>query len=459
MTGERLRQLQAEHAVFRENAVVAAYGLASRAHAGQTRRSGEPVLEHCIATAVILAELGLPAHVVAAGLLHDVLCDTDTQLWQLADTVPPHVAALVGRVAQLNRLSQAYRDNTHSLQAEAMLDMLTSMDDVSALLIKLADRLHNMRTISSLPRCKQVRVASETLDVFAVLANRLGAWSIKAELEDLSFKALNPEEYHAVADAIASRCAAAGGGLSAGIEELTAALAAAGLEVADVSGRVKNVYGVWRKVQKLIRGSGRRCAADAAAEVAAADPAGSVAAAAADSLPPSPSPGSPAAAAAAAGTGGSFADVHARRAALADAVSRVYDVQALRVVVPHKHDCYSAMRVVQGLWPSMPDRIKDYIRQRKANGYQVGVVRALQYGYCMKEECNTALGCGGDALSEITRATIARPATLVSNFSMTPLFVPTTYTHDPAVSAPDRLRCWRYTARGSDPHTQDALHR
>lgn len=142
--------------MFSSSDVAAAFVLAARAHAGQTRKSGDTVLSHCCATALILAELGLPEEVVAAGLLHDVLCDTSMQQSQLAQVLPASVVSLVSKVSQLNQLSQTYRDNTHTLEAEAMLDMLTGMDDVSALLIKLADRLHNMRTISALSRCKQV---------------------------------------------------------------------------------------------------------------------------------------------------------------------------------------------------------------------------------------------------------------------------------------------------------------
>lgn len=142
--------------MFRSSNVAAAYAIAARAHAGQVRKSGDTVLSHCTATALILAELGLSEEVVAAGLLHDVLCDTSMQAWQLSQVLPDSIVSLVAKVHQLNQLSQAYRDNTHSLEAVAMLDMLTGMDDVSALLIKLADRLHNMRTIGSLARCKQV---------------------------------------------------------------------------------------------------------------------------------------------------------------------------------------------------------------------------------------------------------------------------------------------------------------
>ncbi|KAF8056227.1 RSH2 [Scenedesmus sp. PABB004] len=352
-----LRRLQEQHPVFRGSNAAAAYALAARAHAGQARKNGETVLSHVCATALILAELGLPEDVVAAGLLHDVLDDTPTQRWQLEALLPGSVVGLVARVSQLNQLSQAYRDNTHTLEAEAMLDMLTSMDDVSALLIKLADRLHNMRTISALPRCKQVRMASETLDVFAVLANRLGAWAIKAELEDLSFAALNPEEYALVAAAVAERAASeAGAALAGGVEEVTAALAAAGLEVVDVSGRVKNVYGVWRKVQKAMRARAARASGAGAGDAARSSDGE-------DGAPPSP-------AAAAAAAPSPFATPEARAAALAEALAGVHDIQALRVVVPHKHDCYAAMRVVAGVWDVVPGRVKDYIRQRKANGYQ-----------------------------------------------------------------------------------------
>lgn len=242
------------------------------------------------------------------------------------------------------------------------------MDDVSALLIKLADRLHNMRTVSALSRCKQVRMASETLDVFAVLANRLGAWAIKAELEDLSFKTLNPEEYELVSQAVAVRTAEAAGGagdLVAGIDQLRTALQDVGLEVVDLSGRVKNVYGVWKKIQKQLQGSSRHSSSDNDEQLHDQDP--SHAADVAGSPPQRLSP----AAAAVAGVGSNCSSEE-RAAAVADAVAHVYDIQALRVVVPHKHDCYAAMRVVQDLWTVMPGRVKDYIRQRKANGYQVG---------------------------------------------------------------------------------------
>ena len=253
------------------------------------------------------------------------------------------------------------------------------MDDVSALLIKLADRLHNMRTVGALSRCKQVRMASETLDVFAVLANRLGAWAIKAELEDLSFKTLNPEEYELVSQAVEARTAAAaqaaGGsqGLAAGIDQLTAALQEVGLEVVDVSGRVKNVYGVWKKIQKQLRGPSRHsnsstssCGAGSSYDDQLHDQDGGQA----DMSGSPPQRLSPAAAAVA-GVGSNCSSEE-RAAAVAAAVAHVYDIQALRVVVPHKHDCYAAMRVVQELWTAMPGRVKDYIRQRKANGYQVG---------------------------------------------------------------------------------------
>ncbi|KAI8473441.1 MAG: hypothetical protein J3K34DRAFT_499765 [Monoraphidium minutum] len=298
--------LATQHPVLAAPLVRAAYAAAARAHAGQRRKSGEPVISHCLETAVILADLGLPVETVAAGLLHDVLADTRVTAWQLEEYMPRSCVELVEKVTRLSEISQLYRDNAHSLEAASILDMLTTMSDVSALLIKLADRLHNMRTIGALPRCKQVRMASETLEVFAVLANRLGAWAVKAELEDLAFKTLQPEDYEAVHAAVAARTAAIN--LPARVAQVRAALAAAGLDAVDVSGRVKNIYGVWRKL-------------------------------AAGGLGP-------------------------------DQLEQVYDVAALRVVVPHKHDCYRALREVEGLWAAAPGRFKDYIRNRKGNGYQ-----------------------------------------------------------------------------------------
>ena len=116
-------------------------------------------MEHCIATAVVLAELGLSEEIIAAGLLHDVLSDTRMTSCQLEEYMPSSVVALVEKVTRLSEISQLYRDNTHTLEAEKLLDMLTTMSDVGALLIKLADRLHNMRTVNALPRCKQVSLS------------------------------------------------------------------------------------------------------------------------------------------------------------------------------------------------------------------------------------------------------------------------------------------------------------
>lgn len=147
---------QAKHAVFSSPLVATAYAVAARAHAGQFRKNGDPVLSHAAATAEVLAQLGLPDTIVAAGLLHDVLCDTPMTACQLEEYLPREVVALVEKVGRISSISQVYRDNTHTLEAEALLDMLTSMADVSALLIKLADRLDSMRSLGALPRCKQV---------------------------------------------------------------------------------------------------------------------------------------------------------------------------------------------------------------------------------------------------------------------------------------------------------------
>lgn len=135
-------QLQAQFAVFSSSNVTAAYAFAARAHAGQTRKSGEPVLTHLLATAHILAELGLPEEVVAAGLLHDVLCDTPTTAAQLSAVLPASVVSLVSRVSQLNQLSQNYRDNTHTLEAEAMLDMLTGGCCTGAVALSICSPSH-----------------------------------------------------------------------------------------------------------------------------------------------------------------------------------------------------------------------------------------------------------------------------------------------------------------------------
>ncbi len=181
-----------------------AFRVASEAHEGQRRASGEPYVQHCLAVARILQDLGMPVPVIAAGLLHDTVEDTEVTLKDIRRDFGDEVATLVDGVTKLTQLPRvtrrgngrpkAERASKTELAKETLRKTFLAMgDDVRVVLIKLADRLHNMRTLSHLPEEKQARIAKETLEIFAPLANRLGIWGMKWELEDLSFRYAEPD--------------------------------------------------------------------------------------------------------------------------------------------------------------------------------------------------------------------------------------------------------------------------
>lgn len=174
-----------------------AFTVASKAHAGQQRRNGEPVFVHCVETARTLADLGLTADVVAAGLLHDILDDTLMTEPQLRSHFSHSLVDMVCKVSRMSTICQLNRDQQadRPLDRAKLTDTLMCMADPRCVLIKLADRLHNMRTIAALPEQKRQRMAQESMDIFSPLANRLGVWSLKAELEDLCFQQLHPVQH------------------------------------------------------------------------------------------------------------------------------------------------------------------------------------------------------------------------------------------------------------------------
>ena len=227
--------------------VRAALDFAVLAHGDQHRASGEPYVTHPIAAAITLAELGLDAQAIEAALLHDVPEDTDHGLVEIEERFGPEVAHLVDGVTKLSKFS------THSheeRQAESIRKMFLAMaDDIRVVLIKLADRLHNMRTLGSLPREKQTRIARQTLEIYAPLAERLGIWQMKWELEDLAFKALEPERYRELVGSLDTRRRHRESYVERAIEELAPHLEAAGIE-ADLNGRPKHIYSIWRKMQR-----------------------------------------------------------------------------------------------------------------------------------------------------------------------------------------------------------------
>src|SRR6187200_2537476 len=173
--------------------ITAAYEYSSKAHEGQQLRSGDPYITHPIAVAEILAGLHLDSGSIKAALLHDVLEDTSSTLADIESRFGADVALLVDGVSKIDNLRF---DSAAEAQAESFRKMLLAMaKDLRVILVKLADRTHNMRTIGSLPLEKQRRIARETLDIYAPIANRLGVYSIKLELEDLGFKTVYPYRY------------------------------------------------------------------------------------------------------------------------------------------------------------------------------------------------------------------------------------------------------------------------
>ncbi len=224
-----------------------AFDLAAEAHTSQVRASGEPYVTHPIASAQILAELGIDPVAVTAALLHDVPEDTEYSLADVEDRFGPEVAHLVDGVTKLSKFS------THSheqQQAENIRKMFLAMaDDIRVVLIKLADRLHNMRTLGALPVEKQQRIARQTMEIYAPLAERLGIWQIKWELEDLSFKALEPEAFRDLAKLLDTRRTSRETYIERAIEELRPRLAEAGI-VAELQGRPKHIYSIWKKMQR-----------------------------------------------------------------------------------------------------------------------------------------------------------------------------------------------------------------
>jgi GTP pyrophosphokinase len=180
-----------------------AFDAAERAHHGQVRRSGEPFVNHPLGVALICAQLHLDEQTIAAALLHDVIEDTDTDPDELRAAFGPDIASLVEGVTKLTRISFQSREQA---EAENYRKMIVAMaQDVRVILIKLADRLHNMRTIEYLGKQKQVQKAKETLEVYAPLAHRLGIHAVKWELEDLSFQILHPRKYAEIKAMVADR--------------------------------------------------------------------------------------------------------------------------------------------------------------------------------------------------------------------------------------------------------------
>ena len=225
-----------------------AYRVANECHKDQKRKSGEPYIIHPLCVAIILADLEMDKETIAAGLLHDVVEDTETTHEDIVRDFGEEVAQLVDGVTKLGQLS--YSKDKIEVQAENLRKMFLAMaKDIRVILIKLADRLHNMRTLDSMPEHKQVKIASETLYIYAPLAHRMGLHAIKTELEDLSLKYENPVEYQELEKRIHDYRDEHTGLYQQFIAPIRERLTESGYRY-DITARTKSVYSVWSKMQR-----------------------------------------------------------------------------------------------------------------------------------------------------------------------------------------------------------------
>ncbi|MBI2832563.1 MAG: bifunctional (p)ppGpp synthetase/guanosine-3',5'-bis(diphosphate) 3'-pyrophosphohydrolase [Chloroflexi bacterium] len=287
-----------------------AYDFASEAHKGQLRLSGEPYIEHPLETALILAELQLDTTSLQAALLHDVIENCGIPVADIEARFGPDVARLVDGVTRIGKLTLQVSGEVEARhqQAENLRKMLVAMaEDLRVVFIKLADRLHNMRTLSPLPPEKQRHIAEETLEIYAPLSHRLGIWELKWQLEDLSFRYLQPERYRMIAKMVATRREVREKFIAQVVEVLKNELERLHIQ-AEVSGRPKHIYSIHQKMEKY--------------------------------------------------------------AAMGKTFDTIYDLLALRVLVGSVTDCYSALGAVHNLWHPLPEGFDDFIANPKPNGYK-----------------------------------------------------------------------------------------
>ena len=244
---EILEKVQAYNPGSDETLLRKAYVFSAKEHHGQTRRSGEPYLIHPLNVAGILADMRADDVSIVVGLLHDILEDTGVTKEDLARHFGAEVAELVDGVTKIGKFTFHSREQE---QAETFLKMILGMaSDLRVILVKLADRLHNMRTLEFLPAGKREEISRETLEIYAPIANRLGIGSIKGELEDLAFHALEPAEYEQISQAVEARLKNSRRLVEDVQHRIESALSAAGIEN-QVRGRVKRLYSIWLKMRR-----------------------------------------------------------------------------------------------------------------------------------------------------------------------------------------------------------------
>ena len=224
-----------------------AYKFAKKTHEGQFRVSGEPYIIHPVEVAKILAGLEVDTHTLIAAFLHDILEDTDTKPEVIKELFGEDVLTLVQGVTKLGKLQFKSKEER---QAENFRRLFIAMaNDIRVIFLKLADRLHNMRTLNFMEPAKQKKIARETLDIFAPLANRLGIYKIKAELEDLSLRYLEPEKYYEIAQLVAQTKADREETVNALIEKISQDVKKSGIN-AQITGRAKHYYSIYAKMKR-----------------------------------------------------------------------------------------------------------------------------------------------------------------------------------------------------------------
>ncbi len=330
-----LEVLPESYSVMDREIIMRAYKYAENAHSGQKRASGEPYITHCVAVAIILAEMRVQPAAIAAGLLHDTVEDTEVALQDIKREFGDEIAQLVDGVTKLTHLprvsradqhdqvvldhmgdkdtedrddlhdSETVRDRRKDLANETLRKTFLAMgDDIRVILIKLADRLHNMRTLGYMPENKRRRIAQETLDIFAPLANRLGIWQLKWELEDLGFRYTNPDKYKEIAQNLAETRIEREEQMNAIIALLKNMLKDAGID-SEITGRSKHIYSINKKMIEKQK-----------------------------------------------------------------PFEMVRDLRGVRLIVADVPSCYAALGIIHTHWRPIPNEFDDYIAAPKDNFYQ-----------------------------------------------------------------------------------------
>ncbi len=307
LLSELLAEVEANADGVDRELVTRAFRFAADAHEGQQRRSGEPFITHPVGVAKICAQLHLDEQTIAAALVHDVVEDTDTDLAAVREEFGEEIAALVDGVTKLTRVQFQSREQA---EAENYRKMVVAMaEDVRVILVKLADRLHNLRTIEYLGKQKQVQKSKEALEVYAPLAHRLGIHALKWELEDLAFQTLHPRKYEEIKQMVAERRADREGHVAEAADVLQRELEKVDIP-AEISGRAKHFYSIYDKMAKK---------------------------------------------------GREFNEIY-DLTAMRVTVDRDGDEGT--------RDCYGALGLIHSLWKPMPGRFKDYVAMPKFNGYR-----------------------------------------------------------------------------------------